>query len=275
MKPDLEVLIPTCERPLALAVTLTSLAAQSFRSFAVIISDQSEYTELAACGELQAALRFISLTGHPVEVIKHVPKRGIAEQRNFLLGRAAAQHVLFLDDDLMLAPETVERLHRVMRRERCGFAGAAPIGLSYVDDVRPDEQQIEFWEGPVRPETVRPGASEWSRFKLHNAANLLHVERRAGLSPGEARAYKVAWVGSCVLYDRAKLEDVGGFSFWRQLPADHCGEDAYAQLRVMAKYGGCGVLPSGVYHQELPTTLADRTVNAPEVLLANHQAGDG
>jgi hypothetical protein len=34
----------------------------------------------------------------------------------------------------------------------------------------------------------------------------------------------------------------------------------------MDRYGGCGLIPSGVYHQELPTTLADRRVNAPHVL---------
>jgi hypothetical protein len=68
------------------------------------------------------------------------------------------------------------------------------------------------------------------------------------------------------MYDRAKLCEVGGFGFWRQLPVEHCGEDVLAQQRVMARYGGCGLLPSGVYHQELPTTLKDRRVNAPKVL---------
>jgi hypothetical protein len=34
----------------------------------------------------------------------------------------------------------------------------------------------------------------------------------------------------------------------------------------MKKYGGCGIIPSGVYHQELETTVPDRTVNAPECL---------
>jgi hypothetical protein len=68
------------------------------------------------------------------------------------------------------------------------------------------------------------------------------------------------------MYDRGKLCAVGGFGFWRQLPVEHCGEDVLAQQRVMARYGGCGLLPSGIYHQELPTTLKDRRVNAPKVL---------
>jgi hypothetical protein len=80
------------------------------------------------------------------------------------------------------------------------------------------------------------------------------------------RLYRVAWVGGCVLYDVARLRSVGGFEFWQDLPIEHCGEDVLAQLRVMARYGGAGLFPSGAYHQELPTTVTERRVNAPEVL---------
>jgi hypothetical protein len=34
----------------------------------------------------------------------------------------------------------------------------------------------------------------------------------------------------------------------------------------MARHGGCGLIPSGAYHQELPTTVRDRRVDAPRVL---------
>jgi hypothetical protein len=65
----------------------------------------------------------------------------------------------------------------------------------------------------------------------------------------------VAWVGGCVLFDTACLRAAGGYDFWqRELPAQHCGEDVLAQQRVMARYGGCAILPSGAYHMELPTT---------------------
>ncbi|QOY94384.1 hypothetical protein IM543_00150 [Massilia sp. UMI-21] len=54
---------------------------------------------------------------------------------------------------------------------------------------------------------------------------------------------------------------------WRHLPPGHCGEDVLAQLRVMERFGGCGMLPSGAYHMELPTTLKAREVDAPWALL--------
>jgi hypothetical protein len=34
----------------------------------------------------------------------------------------------------------------------------------------------------------------------------------------------------------------------------------------MAAYGGCGVLPTGAFHQQLPTTVHDRTHDAPYLL---------
>jgi glycosyltransferase involved in cell wall biosynthesis len=262
----LDVLIPTFERPAALAVTLASLCSQSCFPFRVVISDQSEQDAALQAGEVQAAIRVLRAHGVTVELHRHLPRRGLAEQRQFLLDQAAAPYALFLDDDLILEPWVLQQLLDAIGRERCGFVGSAVLGLSYLHDVRPAEQAISFWDGPVQPETVTPGSSAWARHKLHNAANLLHVQRRLRLTPEGTRSYRVAWVGGCVLYDTAKLRAAGGFGFWPDLPVQHSGEDVLAQLRVMARDGGCGLIPSGVYHQELPTTVEDRRVDAPMVL---------
>jgi glycosyltransferase involved in cell wall biosynthesis len=262
----LDILIPTYNRAAALAITLTSLCAQTFRDFRVIISDQTEDDNPLLSGEVQAVLRLLNAHGNSVQTHKHLPRRGIAEQRQFLLEQASAPCVLYLDDDLILEPWVVNSMVQVMREEQCGFVGSAIIGLSYQDDIRPHQQQVEFWKGSVQPETVRSGTPQWERYKLHNAANLYHVQQRLNASPDHPLRYRVAWVGGCVLYDREKLQAIGGFSFWQDLPPNHCGEDVLTQLRVMAKYGGCGIMPSGVYHQELPTTIQDRSMDAPQLL---------
>ncbi|EYB69159.1 hypothetical protein DEIPH_ctg011orf0145 [Deinococcus phoenicis] len=261
----LDILIPTCDRPGALAATLTSLTAQTAQPFRVVISDQGEQPA-GDRAEVQTALRVLALHGCAAELHRHLPRRGMAEQRQFLLDQARAPLALFLDDDLILEAWVVAQMLAAIRREGCGFVGSAVIGLSYREDVRPQQQAVEFWEGRVTPETVRPGTPAWERYALHNAANLLHVQQQLAPAPDQTRAYKVAWVGGCVLYDRACLEAVGGFGFWRELPEHHAGEDVLAQQRVMARFGGCGVMPSGVYHQELPTTLPHREVDAPKVL---------
>ncbi|HZP43134.1 MAG TPA: glycosyltransferase family A protein [Candidatus Binatia bacterium] len=264
--PVLDVLIPTCRRPAALAVTLAALVGQRDVAFRVVVADQTEDGDPFAVPEVRAVCRVLEATGRPVETRRNLPRRGLAEQRRFLLGRARAPYVLFLDDDVILEPWALGALHRTIRAEGCGFVGAAVVGLSHAGDVRPAEEAIEFWDGPVRPERIEPGEGAWHRHRLHNAANLLHVARRLGLDARRPRTYRVAWVGGCVLYDAAKLRAVGGFEFWRELPVDHCGEDVVAQLRVMERFGGCGLVPSGAYHQELPTTVPDRRVDAPRVL---------
>jgi glycosyltransferase involved in cell wall biosynthesis len=265
----IDVLIPTRNRPAALAVTLTALGAQTWPSLRIVLADQSDGDGVCTHGEVQAVLRYLRVTGRSVDTFRRPRRRGMAEQRAFLLAQVRASCCLFVDDDVILEPDLIARLHAVLREERCGFVGSALHGLSYLGQLRPMQETIEFWDGPVTPETVRPGSPAWARHHLHSAANLFHVQTRLAGETGAIsrnKRYKIAWVGGCVMFDTAKLRAVGGFDFWRDLPAQHCGEDVLAQQRVMALYGGCAILPSGAYHMELPTTITARAIDAPYVL---------
>jgi glycosyltransferase involved in cell wall biosynthesis len=272
MSVSLDVLIPTYRRPGALAVTLAGLGAQTYPHFRVVISDQTEDADTTADPLVATPVRVLRARGHEVETWRHLPRRGLAEQRQFLLDRARARYAVFLDDDVLCEPEVLAKLVTTIDKEQCGFIGMPLVGLSHVDDVRPHEQHLEPWSGPVRPEVITPGGPGWERHRLHNAANAWHVQQQLGLGPDDRLVYKVAWVGGCVIYDVAKLRSVGGFTFWRQLPPAHAGEDVLAQLRVMARYGGAGVLPTGAFHQQLPTTVDDRSVDAPWALPISAQA---
>ena len=261
-----DVLIPTCSRPTALAVTLAGLIAQTCRDFRIVISDQTEDGDPLSTGEVQAVLRVLRSQGHTIDLHKHLPRRGISEHRQFLLDQVTAPYALFLDDDVMLEPTVIQHLLTAIQEQGCGFVGSALHGLSFMQDLRPQEQAIEFWQGAVTPETVQPDTPQWERWRLHNAANLYHLQQRLGLSSDHPRLYKIAWIAGCILYDTAKLRSIGGYSFWHELPLEHCGEDVLVQLQLMARYGGCGLVPSGAYHQELPTTIPDRLVAANDVI---------
>jgi glycosyltransferase involved in cell wall biosynthesis len=266
----IDVLVPTCNRPAALAVTLAALGFQTWPALRIVIADQSDGAGACVRGEVQAVLRYLRATGRQVESLRNLPRRGMAQQRAFLLEQVQAHYCLFVDDDVILEPDLVARLHAVIEAEGCGFVGSAPHGLSHLGQARPSQEDIEFWDGPVTPETVHPGSEAWARHHLHSAANLFHVQSRLGLGTGggeaRTRTYKVAWVGGCVLFDTACLRAAGGYDFWSDLPAQHCGEDVLAQQRVMARYGGCAIAPSGAYHMELPTTVTARAIDAPYVL---------
>jgi GT2 family glycosyltransferase len=260
------ILIPTYKRIKALAVTLTSLYYQSDAGFDIVIADQADDNGLELDQSVQTIKRLLEIKGHAVSIVKNLPPRGMAQQRQFLLEHSTSKYSLFLDDDLILDPYVVKNMQRVLEEKEIGFVGCAVIGLSYKNDIRPHQQEIEVWDGEVSPETIIPKTAQWERYKAHNAANIYHIGQKFNATPENPVLYKVAWVGGCVMYDTAKLRDVGGFSFWQDLPEKHCGEDVLAQLRVMKRFGGCGILPSGVYHQELETTVPDRKVNAPEYL---------
>lgn len=248
------VLIPTYERAEALVMTLSGVASQTVKDLQVVVASQGR-DKAKESPVARAIGRVIEARGGSVEWYHREP-RGIAEQRHFLLGRAEAEPVLFLDDDVYMEPFVVERLLSVLEFERCGFAGAFPTGLTFLDDVRHEQQVLEPWEGPVRPETVKPDGPGWERWHLHRAANLYHVAQKLDLSPGKFLRYKVAWISACVLYSREKLLEVGGFSFWEKLPRYHKAEDIVVQNLLMRRFGGCGVVPSGTYHAEVETTTS-------------------
>jgi GT2 family glycosyltransferase len=280
-QPEIDVLIPTMGRPVEFATTLAGLAAQSGVDFRVVVSDQSDGPAAFATPSATTLVRALRRRGTPVELLRHLPRRGIAEQRAFLLSRAVADAVLYLDDDVWLEPGVLDRLHRALGALRCGFVAAAMQGLSHLDDRRPDEcAPFEVWDGPVLPETVVKDGPAWSRWTLHNAANVVHLAERLGLDTGPLPpagrwvAYKVAWASGCVLFDRAALRAAGGFDFWRDMPADAHGEDVLSQQRVMARRGGAGILPSGAYHQQSATTIPTRSASAVDLLATAPRADE-
>jgi len=258
-----DVLIPTCGRKTGLAVVLTSLLGQTFRDFDIVVSDQTADDDAYLDrGEIRTLVQALRRRGHRVELHRHLPRRGLAEQRQFLLDQSRAPYVHYLDDDVLLDPPVMERMLAVIRQEGCGFVGCAATGLGHLEDIRPHQQRIELWHGPVRPEPFTPETIPWDRHTVNNAANPLHLEER--LCPGGAPVrYKVAWIGGAnVLYDREKLLDVGGFAWWERLPPAHAGEEVVVQFMLLRYHGGCGLLPSGTYHLDTPTTVPDRTHNA-------------
>ena len=247
-----DVLLPTYNRLTSLITTLSGVAAQTHTDLHVIVADQGQ-DPVEQDPVVQTLRRVIEARGGSVEWHARPQINGIVEQRDFLLRQATADAVLYLDDDVFMEPWVVERLLKTLQGQRCGFVGAFPVGLSHREDVRPEQQIVDYWDGPVQPEVVEPDSPQWERAQLHRAANLYHLSR--SLPPGEFRLYKVAWIASCILYDRAKLLEVGGFSFWPRLPRYHSGEEVLAQNLLMRRWGGCGIVPSGTYYTQVSTTV--------------------
>ena len=79
---EVDVLIPTRDRAAELAVTLSGLAAQEgVPDFGVAVSDQSDGDPPWATPAVAAAVRILRHRGRPVLLERHLPARGLAEQR--------------------------------------------------------------------------------------------------------------------------------------------------------------------------------------------------
>ena len=77
-----DVLIPTYGRKTGLAVVLTSLLGQTFTNFDVIVSDQTQDEETYLHSiEIQTLVQALRWHGHKVTLHRHLPRRGLAEQR--------------------------------------------------------------------------------------------------------------------------------------------------------------------------------------------------
>jgi GT2 family glycosyltransferase len=157
----IDVLIPTCHRACALAVTLATLSAQTWRDFRIIVSDQSDAPGAFASAEVAALQRYLAATGIELVALRHLPRLGMAEQRAFLLSRSEAPYCLFLDDDVIVENNLLARMHQAMRAQQCGLVGSAPHGLSHLAAQRPAQQAMQFWDTQVEPERIDPGSAQW------------------------------------------------------------------------------------------------------------------
>src|SRR5437588_11720186 len=125
-----DILIPTYGRKTGLAVVLTSLFGQTFRDFNVIVSDQTKEGETYLESiEIQTLVQALKWQGHEVALHRHLPRRGLAEHRQFLLEQSRAPYVHYLDDDVLLDPPVLPRLLSVLQTDRCRFVGCTSTDL--------------------------------------------------------------------------------------------------------------------------------------------------
>jgi GT2 family glycosyltransferase len=103
------VVIPTCRRPALLARCLGHLAEQTARG----VPAQVVVVEDGACPENAPALEAARRRGLPLVHVVHETPRGPAAARNAGVARVTAPVTVLIDDDVLLAPDALERLCEV------------------------------------------------------------------------------------------------------------------------------------------------------------------
>jgi hypothetical protein len=265
-----DVVVPGAWSSVGLAATLASLASQRYPAFSVAFARPQGRSTASPVPDLCSILE---ARGHPVRIVDVPARLTPGGRRQALLDGATAPYVMVVEDDVFLEPDLLGRMVAAIRAMRCGLVGSAAIDLRYRDEHRPAEQAIEFWDGRVRPEEIAFGSRPWARRRLHRGANLEHLRQR--LPRTRDRLYRIADVRGCVLYDAVELRAAGGFEDRRPSIAPVSVETS-AQLRILARAGGAGLFPSGVYLLTPARTrpLRDRLVARPHHDRPVWKAGD-
>lgn len=117
--PVVSVIVPTFNRPDALALAITSILNQTYQNFEVIIVND---------GGCDVRLNVSPEAEHRVRYISHETNRGLAATRNTALRAARGTYVAYLDDDDIFYPDHLEVLVHALRTSGCEVA--------YTDAVR-------------------------------------------------------------------------------------------------------------------------------------------
>jgi len=194
--PAIDVIIPTFNRPDSLRRCLEALSRQTFTDFRVTVID--DHSPTPAEGGIAESLRSLM----DVRFLRLDENSGPAKARNAGLRMADARYIAFIDDDVVAAPELLER--------HMAAANADPMAvitgpMAAPEDWRPtpwnewewlklEQQYAEMEAGVFEP--------TWRQFYTGNAFVPLDALRAAGLfderftrAEDIELAYRLAQVG--------------------------------------------------------------------------------
>jgi GT2 family glycosyltransferase len=228
----------TCRRPRELARLLASLAGVA----EIVVCDNS------ACAEVRAVVAAAPLRAHYLAPGENLGCGGglrLAEEHAWKLAGDTLTHLLVLDDDAVLSPETLPGLAAALEREQA--SAAYPLVLA------PDGRT--GW----LPGLENRAAHRLGKTPLEAAE---YRARLAALAP-QAPAWHPPFVwaqGICLLVARAAIERTGFHrdDFWVR------GEDLDFSLRLTAR--GRGIFVPEVTVQHRPPASASPAHAAAEYL---------
>jgi len=192
--PDtISVIVPTIGRPDSLTALLGSLCAQTLVPDEVVIADGSDDGATAAI----AADPAWQQRGLTIRHVRVGPPNAV-RQRMAAIAMASGLNYLFLDDDVVLAPDCVAELYRVLQQSPDIAAASAAFSN-------------EAWPGPTRA---------WRLYFRLRGIRISDVQGRVigpllryGYFEPYHQPVEMEWMGTCnTLVRRAAYEASGGFS---------------------------------------------------------------
>ena len=122
--------ITTKDRHSEVALLLESLRKQTFQEWDLIVLDDASGTSLTQCHFLGALFSRLKLEGHYIKTLRNNTSQGVCHARNRLIEMDDFDNPLIcrLDDDILLEPDYLQRLHDVIIKEGYDMAsGIIPL----------------------------------------------------------------------------------------------------------------------------------------------------
>lgn len=127
MKPFFSVIIPTLNEEKFLPRLINDLVKQKEKNFEVIVVDAN-----SSDNTIKNILEFQQFI--PLNIFK-TKKHNVSFSRNFGAKKAIGEYLIFLDADIQINPTFINRLFKVINREK---------GLLFVPSIVPDERDEQM-----------------------------------------------------------------------------------------------------------------------------------
>jgi len=174
--PFFSVLTPVYDPPLGdLSAAIESVRAQTFRGWELILVDDGSPSDA-----VRALLARAVASDERITVIERVANGGIVASSNDAVGAARGQFLALLDDDDVLVPHALERMHVVLEES---------LGTDYVYS---DEDKIDT-EGEQYDEFRKPG---WSPERLRGQMYTGHLSVLRASLVREVGGFRAGYEGS-------------------------------------------------------------------------------
>jgi GT2 family glycosyltransferase len=165
-RPSISVVVPTLNRRDDLLALCADLRAQTVRPGELVVVDAGQVADM------EAAMR-AALEGSGIALVYRRSAAGTSLQRNIALGLVQGEVLFFFDDDLLIAPDFIERALEVFQTE-----SVPPVG-----------GVLATFDQPPRPQGWQ---QRW--FKLFGMTRATASDDPAD-PPRMSRAGGVVWVG--------------------------------------------------------------------------------
>lgn len=233
----ISIVIPTKDRPVALARTIKSILASTLVPAEFVIVDASETNQQRA----QIGNLFGNSARVPAAIVQPATRAGAAAQRNQAVALARNEYILFCDDDIICEPDCVERLWQAIRdNSRIGGASAAIVNQAF---SRPGLLTRTVIAAIAEPE----GGGYAGRIV---GPAIAFLPERPAVGAAFPEAVPVQWLNTtCTLYRRNCLPDPPFDPFFTGYSL---GEDMATSLRVAKRARLINVPAARIFHDSQP-----------------------